>query len=314
MAWGYRKSKKIAPGTRLNISKNGVSVTQRLGKTGVYHRTQLAGGKNRGGSSEGGCLSSILTPILGIGVVAGVLKALPPEVGIGILVIVIVLIAALVVWLIVKLVKAIMAAKARRDAQKAAKEREARKAAAEAAGLDFSDVFSFGCEIDPDEDRQKELRDLKFRLDRFGLQADAALCDNDDGRGILFYLNGREMGKPLPEAAAWLSDHFDEIEAVNRLRIDGGGLDWDDKPRPFAPIVSVQLKAETEHPKLSSAVPDVVYTDFGAGDMVVYVSSTKKIHTGSDSCSVSTYDCTPMFLQDALDKGCTPCLKCFRDD
>ena len=47
MGWRYRKSVKIAPGTRLNFSKSGVSMTNRVGKTGLYHRTQLAGGKKK---------------------------------------------------------------------------------------------------------------------------------------------------------------------------------------------------------------------------------------------------------------------------
>jgi len=47
MAWRYRKSIKIAPGTRLNFSRRGVSLTNRVGKTGLYHRTQLVGGKKR---------------------------------------------------------------------------------------------------------------------------------------------------------------------------------------------------------------------------------------------------------------------------
>ena len=46
MGLRVRKSVKIAPNTRLNISKNGVSTTTHLAK-GVSYRTQIAGGRKR---------------------------------------------------------------------------------------------------------------------------------------------------------------------------------------------------------------------------------------------------------------------------
>lgn len=44
MGLRVRKSVKIAPGTRLNISKSGISTSTRLAK-GVSYRTQVVGGK-----------------------------------------------------------------------------------------------------------------------------------------------------------------------------------------------------------------------------------------------------------------------------
>lgn len=54
MGWRIRKSIKVAPGTRINISGSGVSATTRLGKTGISHRTQLVGGRKSGGSGKSG--------------------------------------------------------------------------------------------------------------------------------------------------------------------------------------------------------------------------------------------------------------------
>lgn len=73
MGWRFRKSVKIAPGTRLNFSKSGVSMTNRVGKTGLYHRTQLAGGQKRRSASDGGekkkpgCLLKIIGLLLILG-------------------------------------------------------------------------------------------------------------------------------------------------------------------------------------------------------------------------------------------------------
>ena len=73
MGWRFRKSVKIAPGTRLNFSKSGVSMTNRVGKTGLYHRTQLAGGKKSRPSSDNGekkkpgCLLKIIGLLLILG-------------------------------------------------------------------------------------------------------------------------------------------------------------------------------------------------------------------------------------------------------
>lgn len=63
MGWRFRKSVKIAPGTRLNFSRSGVSVTNRVGRTGIYHRTQLAG-KERGGYSSSKKRKIRLVPLL----------------------------------------------------------------------------------------------------------------------------------------------------------------------------------------------------------------------------------------------------------
>jgi len=73
MGWRYRKSVKIAPGTRLNFSKSGVSMTNRVGNTGLYHRTQLAGGQKISSSSDSGekkkpgCLLKIIVLLLILG-------------------------------------------------------------------------------------------------------------------------------------------------------------------------------------------------------------------------------------------------------
>lgn len=73
MGWRFRKSVRIAPGTRLNVSKSGVSMTNRVGKTGIYHRTQLAGGQERRPANDGGekkkpgCLLKIIGLLLILG-------------------------------------------------------------------------------------------------------------------------------------------------------------------------------------------------------------------------------------------------------
>ena len=83
MGWRYRKSVKVAPGTRVNFSTSGVSVTNRVGKTGLYHRTQLVGGRKK----RGGCLGSVIGFVLVLGLIGALFgggdkseKALPsPE-------------------------------------------------------------------------------------------------------------------------------------------------------------------------------------------------------------------------------------------
>ena len=73
MGWRFRKSVKIAPGTRINVSKSGVSMTNRVGKTGLYHRTQLVGGQERRPANDGGekkkpgCLLKIIGLLLILG-------------------------------------------------------------------------------------------------------------------------------------------------------------------------------------------------------------------------------------------------------
>lgn len=67
MGWRFRKSVKIAPGTRLNLSKSGVSVTNRVGKTGLSHRTQIFGGEKNSKKTNRGCLSSIIGFLLILG-------------------------------------------------------------------------------------------------------------------------------------------------------------------------------------------------------------------------------------------------------
>ena len=73
MGWRFRKSVKIAPGTRINVSKSGVSMTNRVGKTGLYHRTQLVGGQERRPANDGGekkkpgCLLKIIVLLLILG-------------------------------------------------------------------------------------------------------------------------------------------------------------------------------------------------------------------------------------------------------
>ena len=42
----FRKSIKVAPGTKINLSKSGVSMTNRIAP-GLSYRTQLAGGKRK---------------------------------------------------------------------------------------------------------------------------------------------------------------------------------------------------------------------------------------------------------------------------
>ena len=73
MGWRFRKSVKIAPGTRFNFSKSGVSMTNRVGKTGLYHRTQLVGEQQRRPANDGGekkkpgCLLKIIVLLLILG-------------------------------------------------------------------------------------------------------------------------------------------------------------------------------------------------------------------------------------------------------
>lgn len=69
MSWRIRKSIKVAPGTRINISGSGVSATTRLGKTGISHRTQLVGGRKSGSSTrkKRGCLGSVIGFVLLLG-------------------------------------------------------------------------------------------------------------------------------------------------------------------------------------------------------------------------------------------------------
>ena len=46
MGFRFRKSKKILPGTRVNMSKSGVSVSTKLGG-GLSYRTQIIGGRKK---------------------------------------------------------------------------------------------------------------------------------------------------------------------------------------------------------------------------------------------------------------------------
>ena len=47
MGLRFRKSVKIAPGVRVNMSKSGVSATTKLGG-GMSYRTQIVGGRKKG--------------------------------------------------------------------------------------------------------------------------------------------------------------------------------------------------------------------------------------------------------------------------
>lgn len=67
---GFRKSVKIAPGTRVNVSKTGgVSVTQSVGKTGIHTRAQIVGGTKE--KKKGGCLGPVLVGLLVLGLLGG---------------------------------------------------------------------------------------------------------------------------------------------------------------------------------------------------------------------------------------------------
>lgn len=80
MGWRFRKSVKIAPGTRLNLSKSGVSVTNRVGKTGLSHRTQILGGRRSSSSkSSGGCLGRILGGFVALFIIGLLLSRIPPK-------------------------------------------------------------------------------------------------------------------------------------------------------------------------------------------------------------------------------------------
>ena len=80
MGWRFRKSVKIAPGTRVNISKSGVSVTNRVGKTGLSHRTQILGGRRSSSSkSGGGCLGRIIGGIVALFIIGLLLSRIPPK-------------------------------------------------------------------------------------------------------------------------------------------------------------------------------------------------------------------------------------------
>jgi hypothetical protein len=82
MGWRFRKSVKLAPGLRLNLSKSGASVsagrrgaTLNVGKrgtrvtfgipgTGVFYSTKI-GGRRRRAAAGDGCILIVL-PLLGL--------------------------------------------------------------------------------------------------------------------------------------------------------------------------------------------------------------------------------------------------------
>src|SRR4051794_39731464 len=83
MGWSFRKSIRVAPGIRLNLSKGGAGLSGGIkgfrvgfgprgtqvsaGRDGIYYRKQLGGG---GGAGASGGRSSMLLTILVIAVAA----------------------------------------------------------------------------------------------------------------------------------------------------------------------------------------------------------------------------------------------------
>lgn len=84
-AWRFRRSKKILPGVRLNVSRGGPSVslgtrgarvnvgrrgvtrTFSLPGTGLYNTRRVSGGRRgRGGAASGGCLGCALPALLAL--------------------------------------------------------------------------------------------------------------------------------------------------------------------------------------------------------------------------------------------------------
>ena len=90
MGWSFRKSIKIAPGIRLNLSKSGLGLSGGVrgfrigtgprgpyinaGRDGIYYRKQL-GSRSAGGAGRSGALGWIvLLVIIGIAVAMWLMK------------------------------------------------------------------------------------------------------------------------------------------------------------------------------------------------------------------------------------------------
>ena len=298
MSWRFRKSVKIAPGTRVNFSKSGVSVTNRVGKTGLYHRTQLAGGKKRSSKSGGsGCLGSVwgIAALLFVGAafVVSVFKAAAqtPAVAVALAVVAVV---ALVVFFVAK-----------RPGREAAE--SVTPGATNAKGGEWS--FVLAGNLDPD--KQQELRELKISSNAYGVKATLALVEENGGFSVK--LGEMVLGTLQAEDATWAAAHFDEIEKLRSVFIYGGDRDVEDNPRPLTVKVWADLKPGMTGPQFTDVdLPDPqIKTFYAKGDTVVYVSSTGKIHLGY-GCGVNISKFKPMLYQDALDAGCEECSKCFR--
>ena len=300
MSWRFRKSVKIAPGTRVNFSRRGVSMTNRVGKTGLYHRTQLVGGqKRRSKSSEPGCLGRSFGIVAALFVLAAFVYVLfqkflelPPHV----IVLVLVLLAVVVglgIW-----------KKTRSPAEERAA--EVRQEKSGKAG-----EWSFVLARDEDPEKQKQLKALKLEIEADGYKGERTLV-NENGA---FYVRIGEqtLGQLQPADAEWAAEHFEEIEKLRMIHIYGGDRDVEDNPRPLTVKVWADLKPGTTGPQLTDVdLPDPqINTFFAKGDTVVYVSPTGKIHL-SYGCGVSISNFKPMLYQDAIDAGCEECSKCFR--
>lgn len=197
------------------------------------------------------------------------------------------------------------------------KESEKRRYAAEEnhrlskLGLERTDLYELSLIPNPDPAFQQKLRDLKVTIALKGF--DAFLHLNSEENEIRFYLDDFFIGVPFPDDAKYLSSASNSLETFTNIKIIGGGLDMNNEPRLFIVVLTIKLKEPLIHRKYISNELPRVQKCFGVdGDRVCYVSSTKKIHLSmSFSCNVSLNACEPMLLQEAVDKGCKPCAKCF---
>lgn len=178
-------------------------------------------------------------------------------------------------------------------------------------GPDERSTWSFVLANNTDEASQKELLDLKLKIEESGVKGTLSLSGENGEYAVTF--GDLYLGQLQREDAAWAEAHFSKIEKLSFMHIYGGDRDTDGNPRPLTVKVWANLSPKTKAPQYTDLqLKAPMYNYFTVkGDTVVFVSSTKKIHIPGN-CGANLSRCTPMLYQDAADAGYDECANCFR--
>lgn len=178
-----------------------------------------------------------------------------------------------------------------------------------------TDTISFTLKPDTSEDYQSMLREFNLTATSEGYNGTLSLRNNDDGKGFFVRSGDLFFGYLDTLANAWVNENFENIETISDFQICGGGVDVDGNPRPFIPKITLALKKPIQPPELEAyELPACKrYSQWNglASNAIVYVSSSNKAHMAG-MCGVNLNRCKAMYLTDAVEAGCEPCLNCFR--
>ena len=171
-------------------------------------------------------------------------------------------------------------------------------------------LFLFGNDI---KSRQEFLRNLKFHFDRYGAIRNFSFTPEHISSTGNFMVSNTSLGWIKDTDLSWIRENLSAITKISSIQVNGGGTDIYGKKRPY--VVEIKLNIDLVpgmyFPSfIQIELPPVKFYNQLRGDSVCWVSKSKKFHSRGCS-SINIENCTPMLIEEAIVLKYESCGKCF---